>query len=313
MSIVFRVFVFFAFISACLSEVLHLNEDEIIKAIDGSTNLLVEFYAPWCGHCKSLAPEYAIVGDTFLPSDDVKIIAVDATTAPKASSTYGVTGYPTLKWFPKGSTTAEEFSGGRTADAIIQWINSKIGTNRRLKAAPSAVVTLTAENFNGIVLGEKAALVEFYAPWCGHCKSLAPKYEELAKIFSGDKEVVIAKVDATEEEGLATRFGIEGYPTLKFFAAGAAEPINYEGERELNTLVDFINDNVGTQRNLDGTLKATAGLVKELDELLASADYVINESLVASLKDTASSLASTQQVPAKIYITIAEKIASQGL
>lgn len=74
-----------------------------------------------------------------------------------------------------------------------------------MKAAPSAVTTLTTENFDSLVLGSKNALVEFYAPWCGHCKQLAPKYEELAKVFAGDKNVVIAKLDATEYGEIANK------------------------------------------------------------------------------------------------------------
>jgi protein disulfide-isomerase A6 len=90
---------------------------------------------------------------------------VDATEASELADKFGVKGYPTLKFFPKGSTTPVDYDGGRTADTIVQWINKKVGTNRKVKVAPSNVVTLTTENFDSLVLGPKAALVEFYAPW----------------------------------------------------------------------------------------------------------------------------------------------------
>ncbi len=51
-----------------------------------------------------------------------------------------------------------------------RWVNEKVGLNRKVKSIPSAVTTLTADNFDENALGAKAALVEFYAPWCGHCK-----------------------------------------------------------------------------------------------------------------------------------------------
>eukprot|EP00981_Chlorochromonas_danica_P011841 scaffold4305_cov170-Ochromonas_danica.AAC.4 len=101
-----------------------------------------------------------------------------------------------------------------------------------------------------VVLGEKAALVEFYAPWCGHCKSLAPEYEKLGKIFAGDSDVLIAKVDATEEGNLASRFDVSGYPTLKFFPANSVEPIPYEGARTAAGMLEFINTQAGTARRL---------------------------------------------------------------
>lgn len=76
----------------------------------------------------------------------------------------------------------------------MQWVNGKTGLNRKVKKTPSAVVDLTPANFDAVVNGDKAVFLEFYAPWCGHCKSLAPKYETFAKIFAGETDVVIAKV-----------------------------------------------------------------------------------------------------------------------
>ena len=56
-------------------------------------------------------------------------------------------------------------------------------------------------SFNDIVMDDsKDVLVEFYAPWCGHCKQLAPKYEELGKMFESDPNVVVGAVDATEND-----------------------------------------------------------------------------------------------------------------
>jgi protein disulfide-isomerase A6 len=67
------------------------------------------------------------------------------------------------------------YEGGRSADDIIGWINNKAGTNARVKKAPSNVVELNSSNFDKIVLDPtKDVLVEFFAPWCGHCKRLAP-------------------------------------------------------------------------------------------------------------------------------------------
>lgn len=121
-----------------------------------------------------------------------------------------------------------------------------MGTNRRVKLPHSEVAVLTEENFDSLVLNSgKASLVEFYAPWCGHCKTLAPKYEKLAAVFAGESEVLIGKVDATEEEGLASRYGVSGYPTLKFFPAGSSEPEPYDDHRELESMVHFINSKTG--------------------------------------------------------------------
>jgi protein disulfide-isomerase A6 len=81
------------------------------------------------------------------------------------------------------------------------------------------VVVLTDANFNDLVLKSKDIwLVEFYAPWCGHCKSLEPEWNIAAGKLKG--QVKLGKVDATVETGLGQRFGVKGYPTIKVFDYG---------------------------------------------------------------------------------------------
>jgi len=298
-------------------DVITLTKDNFDSYVDGSSNILVEFYAPWCGHCKSLAPEWKIAGETFQPSDDIKIAALDATEASEVAARFEVKGYPTIKYFPKGSTTPEDYNGGRTADTIISWVNDKIGTNRKLKAVPSYVTVLNGDNFDELALGPKSALVEFYAPWCGHCKQLAPKYEQLGEIFAGEPDVVIGKVDATEEDGgvLASKYGVTGYPTLKFFPAGASEPVDYQGERELESLLEYINSNAGTYRTADGGLLPSAGRVEALDALIRAADYQLTEELLSALKASLGSSSSEDvavQSKGVAYVKALETILKKG-
>ncbi len=81
--------------------------------------------------------------------------------------------------------------------------------------------------------------VRFSAPWCGHCKSLAPKWDSLAEEFAADSNIVIAKVDATEND---TPTKIEGFPTLIFYPAGDKKPITFEGDRSVDALVKFVKE-----------------------------------------------------------------------
>lgn len=115
--------------------------------------------------------------------------------------------------------------------------------------AASAVIDLTPANFDDVVLNSgKPTLVEFFAPWCGHCKKLAPVYEELAQAFEPVKDKVqIAKVDADAEKSLGKRFKIGGFPTLKYFDGRSAEPEEYKSGRDLESLTNFIIDKTGVK------------------------------------------------------------------
>lgn len=116
-------------------------------------------------------------------------------------------------------------------------------------AAKSAVIDLIPSNFDEVVLKSgKPTLVEFFAPWCGHCKNLAPVYEELALAFESSKDKVqIAKVDADAEKSLGKRFGVQGFPTLKWFDGKSDTPEDYKSGRDIESLTNFINDKTGVK------------------------------------------------------------------
>lgn len=80
-------------------------------------------------------------------------------------------------------------------------------------------------------------LVEFYAPWCGHCKALAPEYEKASTELLADK-IKLAKVDCTEENALCAEHNVEGFPTLKVFRNGS--PSDYNGNRKADGIVSYM-------------------------------------------------------------------------
>eukprot|EP00903_Cladosiphon_okamuranus_P020589 g18900.t1 len=116
------------------------------------------------------------------------------------------------------------------------------------------VKVIKGKSFSKLVLeNEKDVLVEFYAPWCGHCKALAPKYDELAKKLEGVDSVVVAKMDATENEIDVDGVEVGGFPTLYFFPGKAkSSPKQYSGARETEDLAKFIMDNASTPFKLEG-------------------------------------------------------------
>merc|ERR1711945_6653 len=390
--------------------VLVLTEGNFQEAVDGNEFVLVEFYAPWCGHCKALAPEYAKAAGILAEKDSpIKLAKVDATEEGKLAEKFEVRGYPTLKFFKNGKPT--EYGGGRTADTIVSWVEKKTGppakalanaeeakafvegktvavigcfkdeTTDAAKAylgvasnlddipfgitGDEAVCTeygvegegvvmvktfddgkalltegltekeIAKENkgkmlfvtintdeedhkrileffgivdselptFRAIRLGEEMAkfkpeddkfdadnvksfvadflegklkqhlmseevpedwdkegvkvlvgknfhevamntdkdvLVEFYAPWCGHCKQLAPIWDKLGEKYKDHESIVIAKMDSTANE--LEEVKVQGFPTIKLFKKGTNEIVDYNGDRTVEGFSKFLED-----------------------------------------------------------------------
>lgn len=441
--------------------VLVLTKDNFESAITDNEFILVEFYAPWCGHCKALAPEYAkAAGILSEKHPNIKLGKVDATEETELSEQHNVKGYPSLKFFRSGK--AIEYTGGRKADEIVNWLAKKTGPPAKsltsadevkafkeankvviigyfddndseaaknfisvaksyddlpfgivsdaglfsdLGAKDDAIVlykkfdnepavyngknkeaelkkfiateslppvvefnnetaqkifggeikshlllflsrkaghfdkiieeitpvskehrqdilfvaidsddsdhqrileyfgmkesevpairiikledemtkykpeksdlsaeyikqfvqdyldgklkehllsqdlpedwnkgpvtVLVANNFDEVVFDkEKDVLVEFYAPWCGHCKQLSPIYDKLGESFKSNDKIVIAKIDATANELEHTK--ITSFPTIKLYAKGENKVIDYNGERNLDGLTKFV-------------------------------------------------------------------------
>jgi len=106
----------------------------------------------------------------------------------------------------------------------------------------SPVKVLVGKNFNDIVNKPGVdAFVEFYAPWCGHCKKLAPIWDELGEHYKGKEGLVIAKMDATANE--VDEVQVSGFPTIKFFPADSDEVVDYDGARDLDGFIAFLEKN----------------------------------------------------------------------
>lgn len=244
------------------TDVVELTASNFDKLVVQSDEIwIVEFYAPWCGHCQQLKPEYIKVASAL--KGIVKVGAVNADDHQSIGGQYGVRGFPTIKIFGTNKRSPIEFEGQRTAqgiaDAALAAAKAKVsekltgrsssggsnsGSNR---SGSSDVIELTDSNFDKLVLqSEDVWLVEFFAPWCGHCKNLAPEWAKAASELKG--KVKLGALDATVHQSKAQEYGVRGYPTIKFFASGkksSGDAVDFDGGRTANDIVQWALEKYG--------------------------------------------------------------------
>ena len=238
---------------------------------------MVQFYAPWCGHCKQLAPGYKHIASIL--RGVFHLAAVDATsgTGKRIADNYGVKGFPSIFIFGNDKTKAKEYKGERSlqemvsalTDELVAVINARQANpnagaggqphKKKKTSGKSHVVNLGSHNFQERVLDNpQVSMVAFVAPWCGHCKQLLPEWEEAAEKLLNEN-VLLGLVDATVEKELAQSYGVSGYPTIKIFSGGKSEATDYQGQRTASAIVKAILDEV------DRT-----GIPKKVEELTNS-------------------------------------------
>ncbi|XP_074649044.1 dnaJ homolog subfamily C member 10-like isoform X2 [Tubulanus polymorphus] len=198
-----------------------LNEDtfeELIGDKDSNDIWVIDFFAPWCGPCMQLAPEWRRLAKMFKESKTVKIGQVDCQKYTSLCRANNVRSYPTIRLYPQGSTDSNRYydyqNWFRDSNSIRSWVYEFL---------PSKVHVLNAHNFDEKVLKSRIPwLVDLYAPWCGHCQMFAPEFERIAQELEG--QVNCGKIDCDQYPHFCRKAAVRYYPTIRFY-----QGVQFEG------------------------------------------------------------------------------------
>ncbi|XP_033116711.1 thioredoxin domain-containing protein 5-like, partial [Anneissia japonica] len=202
---------------------------------------------------------------------------VDCTVETQLCAENGVKGYPTIKFFNPNDDREEPvlFKGKRDLDALESFISEQLKEPEAPKPPEPKhkLYELTKATFKDHIL-KGNHFIKFYAPWCGHCKKLAPVWNDLATGFQHNDDVTIAKVDCTTDKEVCDQFEVRGYPTLLFFKNG--EKVDkYQGGRDHVALKNYVMNMVGGATDSD---KPTQEPVKEVKKEEGTQDTESNVS-----------------------------------
>lgn len=212
-----------------------LDQDSFGRREAGET-WLVDFYAPWCGPCQALLPEWRRMARML--SGVIRVGTVDCQKHHSFCQTQGVRAYPEVRLYPQNSQRPDvyqTYSGWhRDAHSLKMWA---------LGSLPRASVDLSPEGFRTHVLGgQDHWVVDFYAPWCGPCQHFAPEFEVLARMVKGT--VRAGKVDCQAHYQTCQSAGITAYPSVRFYPHLGTRRHEHGGEhinsRDANIIADIL-------------------------------------------------------------------------
>ncbi|KAL5527020.1 hypothetical protein ACEPAG_5811 [Sanghuangporus baumii] len=216
----------------------------------------IEHFSPYCHHCRAFAPTWEKLVQHYESMDDpgVHLAQVDCAANGDLCHSHGVTGYPQMNMYKNGEMT-EQFKGAREWDNLVSFINKHaVHTSSNPKPQDESLAQEQQKplpNPEGMVkaldstsfysfLDEGPAFIKFYAPWCGHCKKLAPIWTQLAAQLRN--KLNIGEVNCDVYKDLCKRQDVKGFPTLFFYNGGNGPNLHkteYTSGRKLEQLRRF--------------------------------------------------------------------------
>lgn len=227
--------------------------DRLIEKRPEGVIWLIDYFAPWCGPCQQLAPEFRkLAREVSRTTTNVFFGSLNCDMYQEFCMGSAVNAYPTVRLFPSNPQQ-------RPFDYPNNWWRDYGSIHRWLiDYLPSKVEKLGNDFYTRVLDDRNPWLVDFYAPWCGHCIQFAPVFESIAEMLDG--RVSLGKVNCDQWPGICHSAGIRSYPTVRLFTGvidGKRQSV--EGlavqSQHAETIVRIVNEQIGgrVRRNLPKT------------------------------------------------------------
>jgi protein disulfide-isomerase A6 len=288
-------------LAPCRSEYVEITNNTIDKIVGGSRPAFVKFYSPWCGHCIDMLGAFSEASTRF---PHVVFGGVNCAELKELCHHFGVEGYPTIVFYPRNNATGIEYSGDRTVDAFVSYVENAAQS----KASPSPInnlINLTQNSWPKRITPTSCGLVLFHFHYCDECSHLRPQLAHAASIFAGDSNVVITTIDCEfhtvtcKDVGVHTAAddGSQRRPQGRLFSAAGWE--NYSRPFDVAEMVAEVSRKCALDRRIDGLLGEAAGRIAAADEIAQRfVDADDHQQLIVEMKKIEG---------AELYVTVMER------
>jgi protein disulfide-isomerase A6 len=276
---------------------IEFDSDNVDQYVGGSRPVFVKFYSPNCFQCRKIIEGFLEASSMFA---DVVFGGVDCMLHDRLCDRFPVSKFPTLLLFPRNSTDPITFDGERSALGFADFVESR--THVHPKRPPTHLVALDPLSFPKFLESTQCGLVLFHATVNPESKPFIALVKGIADVFAPEPNISIGAIACDRFREFCDEYQITLYPDLKLLKDNRLYGFSVGRSRRL--LVEYLNENCGTNRGADGLLGDSAGTIPE-------ADALVTEFLNAN--DKLSVITKMKQVPGSdFYVTVMERYLATG-
>ncbi|XP_019700630.1 dnaJ homolog subfamily C member 10 isoform X3 [Harpegnathos saltator] len=196
---------------------------------------IVDYFAPWCGPCQRLAPEWITVAKMLSDLSFINVASVNCEVETSICASQGIRSYPNIRLYPIGSeglSTIALYNGQRDSLSILTWTTTFF---------PKKVRDLNPSEYREVLSSKHMWVVDFYMPQCGHCQRMEPQFAIAAQLV---EKVRFGRINCNFYMHDCVQANVQVFPTLVLYKSKRKQNNSYDGVRIIGTTAKTIRDEI---------------------------------------------------------------------